>query len=247
MPPILFLWYQTPAMRRAANKLLFGRGKAPGAVHHSTLRKRWENLEHIWNNTYEEDAGLEKVVRLLLALSQFLFPGLYLKHLFWRNGPLVQDLATDVYVLLKAGFPIMVLWQGWWHSDLVLGLNLWLTAETLLYIPHDDLRQRLLPSPRSYRRSKLLIFINYLEVVFTFAVLHMAGQYFNQPLTTWTDSVYLSFVITSTIGFGEFFPVTGMGKLIISVQSLFYLSYIALFISFFNQGITSGYFQRLNK
>lgn len=234
-------------MRHLIHKLLFGRGKATGAVHHSTLRKRWENLEHIWNNTYEEDAGLEKLVRLFLALSQFLFPGLYLKHLFWRNGPLVQDLATEVYVLLKAAFPIVVLWQGWWHSDLIVGLNLWLTTETLLYIPTMIFASDSLPSPRSYRRSKLLIFINYLEVVFVFAVLHMAGQYFNQPLNSWTDAVYLSFVITSTIGFGEFFPVTGMGKLIISVQSLFYLSYIALFISFFNQGINRGYFERLNK
>ena len=47
-------------------------------------------------------------------------------------------------------------------------------------------------------------------------------------------------MVTSTIGFGEYFPVTGMGKLIISVQSLFYLSYMALFISFFNQGSTAA-------
>ena len=40
--------------------------------------------------------------------AQFLFPGLYLKHLFWRLGPLHQDLATEVYVLLKAAFPIMM-------------------------------------------------------------------------------------------------------------------------------------------
>ncbi|HRH68154.1 MAG TPA: potassium channel family protein [Flavobacteriales bacterium] len=120
-------------------------------------------------------------------------------------------------------------------------------AETLLYIPTMIFASDALPTPRSYRRSKLLIFINYLEVVFTFAVLHMAGQYFNQPLTSWTDSVYISFMVTSTIGFGDFFPVTGIGKLVVAVQSLFYLSYIALFISFFNQGLNRGYFEKLNK
>lgn len=234
-------------MRRAARKLLFGRGDVADAARHSALNKRWENVEHIWNNTYEEDAGLEKVVRLTLALSQFLFPGTYLKHLFWRSGPLSQDLATEVYVLLKTVFPIILLWQGWWGNTWLVGLNLWLMAETLLYIPTMIFASDSLPTPRSYRRSKLLIFINYLEVVFTFAVLHMAGQYFNHPLISWTDSVYLSFVITSTIGFGEFVPVTGIGKLIVSVQSLFYLSYIALFISFFNQGSNRGYFERLNK
>lgn len=234
-------------MRRQAHKLLFGRGHGPDVVRRNTLQGRWENVVHIWNNKYEEDAGLEKLVRLVLALSQFLFPGIYLKHLFWRNGPLHQDLATEVYVLLKTAFPVVALWQGWWQSEWIIWLNLYLMAETLLYIPTMIFASDSLSSPRSYRRSKLLVFINYLEVVFTFAVLHMAGQYFNQPVASWTDSVYISFVITSTIGFGEFHPVTGVGKLVISMQSLFYLSYIALFINIFNQGMSRGYFEKLNK
>jgi hypothetical protein len=234
-------------MRRSVSKLLFGRGHAPGTAVHSTLRKRWENVGHIWNNTYEEDAGLEKIVRLLLAVSQFLFPGVYLKHLFWRHGPVYQDLVTELYVLLKTVFPLVVLAAGWSSEAWALVVVTWLMAETLLYIPTLIFASDALPSPRSYRRSKLLIFINYLEVVFAFAVIHMNGQYFNQPLLHWTDSVYLSFVITSTIGFGEFYPVTGLGKLVISVQSLFYLSYIALFISFFNLGSNRGYFEGLNK
>jgi hypothetical protein len=234
-------------MRRSVSKLLFGRGHVPGTVVHNTLRKRWENVRHIWNNTYEEDAGLEKIVRLLLAVSLFLFPGVYLKHLFWRRGPLYQDLVTEVYILLKTAFPVVVLWQGWAAQSWVVAMVIWLMTETLLYIPTLIFASDALPSPRSYRRSKLLIFINYLEVVFAFAVLHMHGHYFNQPLMHWTDSIYLSFVITSTIGFGEYVPVTGPGKLVIAVQSLFYLSYIALFISFFNLGFNRGYFERLNK
>lgn len=234
-------------VRRSAEKLLFGRGRGSGDPHHSTLRMRRENVAHIWNNTYEEDAGLEKVVRLMLALSQFLFPGTYLKHLVWRNGPLYQDLVTEIYLLLKTIFPVVALWQGWWRHDAVLWLNGWLMAETLLYIPTMIFASDALSSPRSYRRSKLLLFINYLEVVFSFGVIHMAGQYFNQPLQAWTDALYVSFVITSTIGFGDFHPVTGMGKLLISLQSLFYLSYIAVFMSFFNLGSSRGYFEKLNK
>ncbi|HRH68153.1 MAG TPA: hypothetical protein PLB89_01470 [Flavobacteriales bacterium] len=93
-------------MKRSAHKLFFGRGHASDVVRRSTLHDRWENVLHIWNNTYEEDAGLEKVVRLILALSQFLFPGIFLKHLFWRKGPLYQDLAMEVLVLLKTVFPV---------------------------------------------------------------------------------------------------------------------------------------------
>jgi hypothetical protein len=86
-----------------------------------------------------------------------------------------------------------------------------------------------------------------LEVVFSFGVIHMAWQYLNQPLTVWTDAIYVSFMITSTIGFGEYHPITDLGKLVVSLQSLFYLSYIALFISFFNLGGNKGYFEGLGR
>ena len=182
---------------------IVGQGSTEAEDRHSTLRRRWENVVAIWENAYGLDAGLEKVVRLFLAASQFLFPGAYIKHLFWRRGALVQDLAIEFYVLLKTAFPLVVLWQGWWSHAAVMWLVVWLMTETLLYIPTMIFASDALPSPRSYGRSKLLIFINYMEVVFAFAVIHMAGNYFNQPLAAWTDAVYLSFVITSTIGFGE--------------------------------------------
>ena len=46
-------------MKRTIHKLLMGRGHPEGQEFHSTIRKRWENIHAIWNNKYEEDAGLE--------------------------------------------------------------------------------------------------------------------------------------------------------------------------------------------
>ncbi len=234
-------------MRRAVRKLLVGRGHRSDEARRSTVGGRWENVVAIWNNTYEEDAGLEKIVRLLLAASQFLFPGMYIKHLFWRKGALYQDFAIEVFVLLKTAFPLLVLQQGWEHHRAAQVVVLWFMLETILYIPTLIFASDAFPSPRSYRRSKLLLFINYMEVVFSFAVVHMAGQYMNNPFSDWKDALYTSFVITSTIGFGDFYPVTGTGKLVVSLQSLFYLSYVALFISFFNLGAGKGYFGELGR
>jgi len=234
-------------MRRMLKKLIIGKERADQELPHSTIQRRWENVVAIWNNTYEEDAGLEKIVRLLLSISQFLFPGMYVKHLFWRKGPLYQDFAMEIFVLGKTAFPLLVLAMGWQQHPLVFFLVVWLMLETIIYIPTLIFASDVFPSPRSYRRTKLLIFFNYLEVVFSFAVIHMAGQYMNQALTVWTDAVYVSFVVTSTIGFGEYYPVTAVGKLVISLQSLFYLSYIALFISLFNVNADKGYFERLGK
>jgi len=66
----------------------------------------------IWNNTYEEDAGLEKLVRLLLAFSQFIFPGVYIKHLFWRHGPRYQDLPTELFIFAKTALPLVIMATG---------------------------------------------------------------------------------------------------------------------------------------
>lgn len=234
-------------MRSTFRKLIIGRQRAEPLPTQSTIRGRWANVVAIWENTYEEDAGLEKLVRLILAASQFLFPGMYIKHLFWRRGVLVQDFAMELYIVGKTLLPLVVLAAGLEGHPWVFWAVVWLMVETIIYIPTLIFASDALPTPRSYRRSKLLIFLNYLEVVFGFALIHMAGQYMNQHLTAWTDAVYVSFMVTSTIGFGEFHPVTGLGKLVVSLQSLFYLSYIALFISFFNLGGNKGYFEGLGR
>lgn len=234
-----------PQVPPTVKKLFLGKEGARVEEVHDTLKTRWANVRAIWNNDFEEDAGLEKVVRLMLAISLFLFPGVYVRWLFWRKGAIYQDLAMEVYILLKTALPAVVLYTGWWDQAVVFGIAIWLMTETLLYIPTLIFASDALPSPRSFRRSNILIFLNYVEVVLSFAMVHMAGQYMNQPIAQWTDAIYLSFVITSTIGFGEYYPVTDMGKLVVTLQSMFYLSYIALFISFFNvRSNWGGYFQR---
>jgi len=234
-------------MRATFQKLFIGRGHANEVPRHSTIQRRWENLVAIWNNTYDEDAGLEKLVRMMLAGSQFLFPGMYIKHLFWRKGSLYQDAAIELFVLLKTSFPLLVLYLGLEKWSVIYFMVVWMMLETITYIPTLIFASDAFPSPRSYRRTKILIFLNYLEVVLSFAVIHAAGNHLNHPFFHWFDSVYFSFMATSTIGFGDLYPVTPFGKMMVSLQSLFYLSYIVLFISFFNLGTSRGYFGDLGR
>lgn len=230
-------------MRRSIHKLLMGKGHPAGQEFHSTIQRRVENIRAIWNNKYEEDAGLEKLIRLGLAFSQFLFPGMYVKHLLWKKGPLYQDLATEIFVLLKTGFPVFLLITGRQNDPWLLALMIWFLLETVIYIPTLIFASDTFSTPRSYRRGTLLLLLNYLEVVLSFAVIYASGQYLNQPLTHWSEAVYFSFITSSTIGYGEFYPVANMGRLLVVLQSLFYLSYIVLFINFFSLRMKRGYFR----
>ena len=231
-------------MRHQFKKLLIGKPRTEDAPRESVIAKRWENIRAIWNNEFDEDAGIEKVVRLILAASQFLFPGMYIKHLFWRSGPVYQELAIELFVLLKTLLPLIILRNGWEQDPLAFALVMWVTLETIMYIPTLIFASDAFSSPRSYRRSQILIFLNYLEVVFSFGVIHAAGHYLNQPFVHWADPIYFSFMATSTIGFGDLFPVSPWGKAVVCLQSLFYLSYIVLFINFFSIGHQRGYFSR---
>jgi voltage-gated potassium channel len=65
----------------------------------------------------------------------------------------------------------------------------------------------------------------------------------NIPFTTWYDPIYFSIVTSSSIGFGDYYPVTMFAKALVSVQALFFLTFVVLFLNFFSTKLKSkGYF-----
>jgi hypothetical protein len=208
------------------------------------IKKRIANVKAIWNNTHHNDSGLEKLVRLILALSQFVFPGIYIKDAFKKYGSVFQELVTEAFVLFKVVLPIIILYSGAYQYSIVIYILVWLMLETLLYIPTLIFASDTFESPRSFRRSMILLFLNYLEVIFCFAVLYYKGQYFNQPLVDKFDAIYFSFITSNTIGYGDYYPIIKEGKKLVTMQSMFYLSFIILFINFFSHRVrTKGYFE----
>ena len=65
----------------------------------------------------------------------------------------------------------------------------------------------------------------------------------NKPFEHWFDSVYFSLISSNSIGFGDYYPITIFGKVLVSLQALFYLSFVILFLNFFSTKVKSkGYF-----
>jgi hypothetical protein len=89
----------------------------------------------------------------------------------------------------------------------------------------------------------LLLFFNYIEIVFSFAVLYTIGENMNKPFEYWFDSIYFSIISSNSIGFGDYYPVTTYGKVLVSLQAMFFLLFVILFLNFFSTKIKSkGYF-----
>lgn len=224
-------------------KLLVGKVNKNYAPKLNPIQKRILNIKSIWNNDHQDYNGIEKIVRLLLSSSQLMFPGIYIKYYACKIGREYQDLALDLYVLAKVIFPFLILINGWQNNEYVIWGLIFVLLETVLYIPTLIFASDLFSRPRSYKRSMLLLFLNYIEIVVSFAVLYTLGNNMNKPFEHWFDSVYFSLISSNSIGYGDYYPVTTFGKVLVSLQALFFLSFVILFLNFFSTKVKSkGYF-----
>lgn len=230
-------------MRAFFYKLFVGKVSSDYKPKYNPIQKRILNIKSIWNNDHQDDNGIEKIVRLLLSISQLLFPGIYIKYIACKVGHEYQDLVMDIYILLKVAFPIIILSNNLQSNLFLIYLMIYVLAETLLYIPTLIFASDLFTRPRSYKRSMLLLFFNYIEIVVSFGVLYTLGNNMNKPFEHWFDSIYFSLVTSNSIGFGDYYPITTYGKVLVSMQALFFLSFVILFLNFFSTKVKGkGYF-----
>ncbi|WP_396209071.1 potassium channel family protein [Flavobacterium sp.] len=230
-------------MNTILRKLLVGKVSRNYKPKLNPIQKSLLNIRAIWNNDHQDDNGVEKIVRLFLSCSQLLFPGIYIKYLACKRGYEYQDLALDFYVVGKVVFPLLTLIYGWQSSSYIVWLLVYLLLETVLYIPTLIFASDSFSKPRSYKRSMLLLFFNYLEIVISFGVLYTLGENMNKSFAHWFDPIYFSMVNSSSIGFGDYYPVTTFGKALVSLQAMFFLFFVVLFLNFFSTKVKSkGYF-----
>lgn len=229
-------------------KLLIGKVSENFKPKYNPVQRRILNIRAIWNNDHQDDNGIEKIFRLFLSISQLLFPGIYVKTIASKIGYAYKDLAMDIYILLKVAFPLVILINHWQDYPILIWILVYLILETILYIPTLIFASDLFARPRSYKRSMLLLFFNYLEVIIAFGVFYSLGQNTNIPFAHWSDALYFSLMTSNTIGYGDYYPITTFGKFLASVQAMFFLSFVILFLNFFSTKVKSkGYFDMDNE
>ena len=232
-------------MRHFLRKLLLGKITKDDKplLKTNPIQKRILNIQSIWNNDHQEDNGIEKIFRLFLSISQLVFPGVYIKYIYSRKNYEYQDIAMDFYIILKLLFPIYILKNNLQDQNILIYIMVYVLLETVLYIPTLIFASDMLSRPRSYKRSMLLLFLNYLEIVFAFAVLYTLGDNMNKPFTHWFDAIYFSIITANSVGYGDFYPITTFAKVLVSIQAMFFLSFVVLFLNFFSAKVKNkGYF-----
>lgn len=235
-------------MKSILKKMFLGNLAKMPKPEYNPIQKRFMNIKAIWNNNHQDDNGIEKLVRLFLSSSQLLFPGVYIKYLAYLKGYEYRDLALDFYVLLKVCFPLLILINHWQSNPYVIWLMIYVLLETVLYIPTLIFASDMFSKPKSYKRSMLLLFLNYIEIILSFAVLYSCGDFLNKPLNHWFDAVYFSTINSASIGYGDYYPVTTIGKVLATAQAFLFLLFVVLFLNFFTAKIkVKGYFDNENE
>lgn len=235
-------------MKQHLKKLILAKPETDKVPAKGGLTSRIRNIKAIWHNEHRDDIGIEKMLRLFLAISQFIFPGIYIKHYFGKKGVGYQELAVDFFVLFKVLFPFVILVSGIQYNPVIFSFLVWFLLETVFYLATLVFASDIFTRPRSYRRTMLLMFLNYLQIVFSYAVIYAHGNYLNMPLKHWFDSVYFSLMTSSTVGYGDYYPVTFTGKVLVSSQVMIFFIVVVMFLSFFSNKVEQkGYFDHTDK
>lgn len=206
---------------------------------HPEIKLQIINFYRIWRNKGYRDFGLERLIRLFLAASQFFFPGLYIRHLgVISGGFLGRRLATELYILLKLSFPLFILMSDSHCSLLLVVLIGYFTLETMLYLSSMIFLSFQFSPVVSYRRSLVSIFINFLEISLNYGVIYLAAAqnfpgFFNQPFDSGLHAVYFSFITSATIGYGDLFPVHSLARIMVLSQVLFSFVFIGVIFNRF--------------
>lgn len=193
-------------------------------------------LNKVWEGQDYNDFGLERIFRLFLLAAKLFFPGIYLEQLFGKINISSHKIWTECYVLIKTLLPFTILYFEATQNHLLFFLNAYLLFETFIYIfSRIYLSEHF--NAEDYKRMLILLFLNFLEVVFSFAVIYSSGKHLNKPFSGYVDAIYFSMMTSSTVAYGDFYPVTYFGKITSILQAVSTLVFLVLFFNFFNSKV----------
>lgn len=222
-------------MKKNLVKLVLGKS-AQDKYSAELLQTHLHRIKRVWEGEDYKDFGIERLFRLLLMCSKLLFPRVYIDHLVTRYSRLNRKIWGEFYVLFKVFFPLFILYFHLAGVSILLFINVYLLLETFIFI-FSRIYVSEHFSSEGYKRSLLLLFMNFLETVLSFAVMYSYGNYLSKPLDNPIDAVYFSMMTTMTVGYGDIHPVTDAGKVVAMLQSLSSLTFLVLFFNFFNSKI----------
>ena len=232
-------------------KKLFYAGLDNSKLDHRVISHQWENVTDVWNNTDNRfnAIGIERIFKLILILTQFITPGLYIRALFGAKGKLSKHIGVELHVIFKLISAFLILKYQlfsviFWGYHVFLFWVWWMIFETVFYTANLVFCNDVFASPHSYKRNIILIFVDYIQLTFDYASIYLYYSVLKTTIdgcdviiTRSLDAAYFSFISSLTIGYGDIVPANDLGKKLVIGHIMIFLVFGVLFINFYTSRI----------
>lgn len=206
--------------------------------------KRREELEIEKKLTW-----FEKSVMTLLVLRTWCSLGFFIRTIIFtkEKQKKLDSEIIEVYVIVRILLMILLLclatviwrWLGWILTVLLFYILLGSVCQPLRILFVDRyLKTWPKEGLRSFNRTVMLLFVNYLELIVGFAFIYRHFQQIvysdcENPITTFCEALYFSIVTITTLGYGDMRPLCGWGRFLVSAEVLMGLVLIVFILGLF--------------
>jgi hypothetical protein len=232
-----------------------GRGAPSGAIVGLIFMENWAQLLLVWKDAFPVECPrkwslLEKLAcTVVVDVSTFSLGNV--KQLVRKQFP-GSRLFMDLYVITWLVVLILILNTGLWLGRTAAVL---IAAYRIVDIVNYRLLFLLLKSETKpwatdvIRRSVVIAFTNFIEVVIAFATIYLQTGSIVQDssklaLSNPTDALYFSSVTMTTLGYGDFLPTDATGRWLVMAQIsttiVFLIFLLPALVSVFSPALTNG-------
>ena len=210
-------------------------------------KKQNQNLKDNWHNKTYNDFGIERLFRLFLQLTAFIIPSGIFRQLSGTDNIIHRRLTVELLGIGKVIFFYLILVKFDKTNSLIfLILASIITFDTLHFLASRIFLNDVFRQPISYKRSLLMVFINYVEICLFFAFVYAYIDHTNIDITktmfisnsenmvshiTNLQSIYFSFITSATIGYGDIVPRNDILIRVVIFQVIISLFLVVVIIS----------------
>lgn len=230
-------------MLRFLTQLLIGNRGGVTPVARRVFTKHRADLRAIWQQTNYRDFGIERLLRLVLKLLAFVMPGTLYRAAVDRvggNSFLFRRTAVEWFATLKLVWYVVIFKIGLTTQMSWIVVSAILTFDTAHFLLCRIFLADLSRGHTSFKRSLVLLIVNFLETTLFFAALYtyLDHRLYLHGITAFThaplsgeEAVYFSFVTATTVGYGDIHPIAPLLMKVAVAQIGISLFFVVIFFS----------------
>jgi len=177
--------------------------------------------------------GIEKFIQLFLSYFRFFSIIFWINHFISNKISLLAGkIFIEIVTVLKIILLILAIFTNTYNNIYVFIVLCYFSIDTLFMLMEVVLTSHVKDSPISYGRSIILSFFNYVEINLLFSIFYLKFKCIKNIYCS-LQSIYFSFVTSTTLGYGEFYPINNCGYIFVILQMLINLFLVITIFSYF--------------